>query len=210
MNTLELFARYGKLVPKDVTPFETFSGRGMTFHLESFDWNGCACVSHLTMRAFFGLMKMDTLICTPYAKDLPLFSYDYICVLGKLTLLVEAYDTLVKPMVLSTMDAVKARYQDLPDKPTKPAWFDKLKLSPTVCKTGKEPQLSALATEMTTAYLELFAAARDIDHSVKTAKNSAYVEGLINDGPTFRAVSKMLGVEQAKILFRRFLFGTEN
>lgn len=210
MNTLELFARYGKLVPKDVTPFETFSGRGMTFHLESFDWNGCACVSHLTMRAFFGLMKMDTLICTPYAKDLPLFSYDYICVLGKLTLLVEAYDTLVKPVVLSTMDAVKARYHDLPDKPTKPAWFDKLKLSPTVCKTGKEPRLSALATEMTTAYLELFAAACDIDYSVKTAKNSAYVEGLINDGPTFRAVSKMLGVEQAKILFRRILFGTEN
>lgn len=210
MNTLELFARHGKLVPKVVTPFETFSGRGMTFHLESFDWNGCACVSHITMRAFFGLMKMDTLICTPYAKDLPLFSYDYICVLGKLTLLVEAYDTLVKPVVLSTMDAVKARYQDLPDKPTKPAWFDKLKLSPTVCKTGQEPQLSALATEMTTAYLELFAAACDIDHSIKTAKNSAYVEGLINDGPTFRAVSKMLGVEQAKILFRRFLFGTEN
>ena len=210
MNTLELFARHGKLVPKVVTPFETFSGRGMTFHLESFDWNGCACVSHLTMRAFFGLMKMDTLICTPYAKDMPLFSYEYICALGKRTLLVEAYDTLVKPVDLSTMDAVKARYQDLSDKPTKPAWFDKLKLSPTVCKTGKEPRLSALATEMTTAYLELFATARDIDRSAKTAKNSAYVEGLINDGPTFRAVSKMLGVAQAKILFRCFLFGTQN
>ena len=210
MNTLELFARHGELVPKVITPFETFSGRGMTFHLESFDWNDCACVSHLTMRAFFGLMKMNTLICTPYAKDLPLFSYDYICAFGKRTLLVEAYDTLVKPVDLSTMDAVKARYQDLSDKPTKPAWFDKLKLSPTVCKTGQEPRLSALATEMTTAYLELFATARDIDRSAKTAKNSAYVEGLINDGPTFRAVSKMLGVEQAKILFRCFLFGTQN
>ena len=210
MNTLELFACQGTLVPKDVTPFETFSGRGMTFHLESFDWNDCACVSHLSMRAFFGLMKMDTLICTPYAKDLPLFSSDYICAFGKRTLLVEAYDTLVKKVDLSAMDAVKARYCDLKDKPTKPAWFDKLKLSPTVCKVGKEQRLSALATEMTTTYLKLFATARDIDHSVKTAKNSAYVEGLINDGPTFRAVSKMLGVEQAKILFRRFLFGTEN
>ena len=210
ISILELFINKGVLVPKNVTPFETFSGRGMTFHLESFDWNDCACVSHLTMRAFFGLMKMDTLICTPYAKDLPLFSYDYICALGKRTLLVEAYDTLVQPVDLSTMDAVKVRYQDLQDKPTKPAWFDKLKLSPTVCKVGKEQRLSALATEMTTTYLELFATARDIDRSVKTAKNCAYVEGLINDGPTFRVVCKMLGVEQAKILFRRFLFGTEN
>ena len=208
MNILELFANKGTLVPKDVTPFETFSGQGMTFHLESCDWNGCACVSHLTMRAFFGLMKMDTLICTPYAKDLPLFSYDYICALGKRTLLVEAYDTLVKPVDLSTMDAVKAHYQDLQDKPTKPAWFDKLKLSPTVCKVGKEARLSSLATEMANAYLELFASARDIDRSVKTDKNRTYVEGLINDGPTFRVVSKMVGIEQARILFRCFLFGT--
>ena len=210
MNTLELFANKGALIPKDVTPFETFSGRGMTFHLASFDWNKCACVSVLSMCAFFGLMKMDTLICTPYAKDLPLFSYDYICALGKRTLLLEAYDTLVKPVDLSPMDAVKERYSDLQDKTTKPAWFDKLKLSPTVCKVGKEQRLSALTTEMITAYLELFATARDIDRPVKTAKNSNYVEGLINDGPTFKVVSKMVGVEPAKTLFRRFLFGTES
>lgn len=208
MNILELFANKGALVPKDVTPLETFSGKGMTFHLESFDWNNCACVSHLTMRAFFGLMKMDTLICTPYAKDMPLQSYDYICAFGKRTLLVETYDTMVKPIDLSTMDVVKARYSDLKDKPTKPAWFDALKMSPTVCKVGKDEQLSALATDMITAYLELFATARDIDRAVKTTKNSAYVEGLINDGPTFKVVSKMVGVEPAKTLFRKWLFGT--
>jgi len=208
MNTLELFANKGTLIAKDVTPFQTFSGRGMTFNLESYDWNGWACVSHLTMRAFFGLMKMDTLICTPYAKDLPLLSYDYICAFGKRTLLVETYDTLVNPVDLSAMDAVKARYQDLKDKPSKPAWFDGLKMSPTVCKVGKEPALSALATDMITAYLELFASARDIDCSVKTAKNSTYVEGLIKDGPTFRVVSKMLGVDAAKTLFRNHLFAT--
>jgi len=207
---LELFANRGALVPKDVRSFETFSGRGMRFHLESFDWNGCACVSHLTMRAFFGLMRMETLICTPYAKDMPLFSYDYICAFGKRTMLVETYDTLVKPVDLSAMDAVKVRYRNLKDKPTKPAWFDKLKLSPTVCKTGNEPELSALATDMTTAYLDLLATARDIEPAVKTAKNSAYVEGLINDGPTFRVVSKMVGVEGAKTLFRKFLFATES
>jgi len=210
MNTLDLFISKGPLVPKDVTPFQTFSGQGMTFHLESFDWNGCACVSHLTMRAFFGLMKMDTLICTPYAKDLPLLSYDYICAMGRRTLLVETYDTLVQPVDLSSMDAVKVRYTDLKDKPTKPAWFDVLKMSPTVCKIGKEPRLSALATEMITAYLELSDSARDIDPAVKTAKNSTYVDGLINDGPTFRVVSKMLGIDPAKTLFRKFLFGTEN
>ena len=206
---LELFANKGTLFQKDVTPFQTFSGKGMTFHLESFDWNGYACVSHLTMRAFFGLMKMDTLICTPYAKDMPLFSYDYICALGRRTMLVETYDTLVNPVDLSSMTAIKEKYADLKDKPTKPAWFDTLKLPPTVCKTGDKLRLELLAKEMTEAYLSLFETAKDIEPNAKREKNSAYVEGLISDGPTFRAVSKMLGVEPAKTLFRKFLFGTE-
>ena len=56
---IDLFARKGTLVPKDVTPWQTFSGKGMKFRLQSFDWDGCACVSHLDMRAFFGLMRMN-------------------------------------------------------------------------------------------------------------------------------------------------------
>jgi hypothetical protein len=208
-SKLDLFSKNGILVPKDVTPFQAFSGKGMTFQLQSYDWNGCACVSQLTMRAFFGLMKMDTLICTPYAKDMPLLSYDYISALGRHTLMVEVYDTLVSPVDLSSMLTVKDNYQDLKDKPTKPAWYDSLKLPPTVCKVGNGTRLSAMATEMISAYLDIFASARDIDRRAKTSRNSAYVEGLIHDGPTFKVVSKMIGAESAKTLFRRFLFGTE-
>ena len=208
-SKVDLFSKKGVLVPKDVTPWQTISGKGMTFQLQSYDWNGCACLSRLTMRAYFGMMKMDTLICTPYAKDMPLLSYDLISALGKRTLLVEAYDTLVAPVDLSAMMAVKENYRDLKDKQMKPAWYDNLKLPPTVAKIGNSQKLSALATEMISSYLEIFDAARDVDRSVKTERNRAYVEGLINDGPTFKVVSKMIGAESAKTLFRRFLFGTE-
>ena len=207
-SKLDLFAKNGALIPKDVSPFQTFSGKGMTFQLQSYDWNGCACVSCLTMRAFLGLMKMDTLICTPYAKDMPLLSYDFISAMGRRTLMVETYDTLVEPVDLSAMLVVKEKYRNLKDKPSKPAWYDSLKLPPTVCKVGDSTRLSALATEMIAAYLDLFASARGIDRTVKTERNSAYVEGLINDGPTFRVVSKMIGAESAQTIFRRFLFGT--
>lgn len=209
MNPLELFSQKGTLVPKDVTPFQTFSGKGMTFRLQSYDWNGCACVSCLTMRAFFGLMKMDTLICTPYTKDMPLLSYDYIVAMGKRTLMVEAYDTLVDPVDLTSMTEVKYRYHDLKDKTTKPAWYDSLKLPPTVCKVGDCERMSAMATEMLTAYTDLFASAHDVDRKAKTERNKAYVEGLIKDGLTFKVISKMLDPDSAKTLFRRFLFGIE-
>ena len=120
-SKVDLFSKKGVLVPKDVTPWQTFSGKGMTFQLQSYDWNGCASVSHLSMKAFLGLMTMETVICTPYAKDLPLFSYDSISAFGKKSLLMELYDTLVAPVGLMTMDAVKDAYKDLKDKQPKPA-----------------------------------------------------------------------------------------
>jgi len=161
-----LFASRGRLVSKDVSPWQTFSGRGMKFHLQSYDWNGCASVSHLSMKAFLGLMTMETVICTPYAKDLPLFSFDSISAFGK--------------------------------------------NSPSTFKEGDMIRLSELAGEMTSAYLDLFASARDVERSAKMERNRAYVEGLIrNGGPAINAVRKMLGDEPAETLFRKQLFGTD-
>lgn len=209
-SIVDLFAQRGKLIAKDVSPWQTFSGKGMKFQLQSYDWEGCACVSHLSMRAFLGLMKMETLICTPYTKDLPIFSYDKIKAFGKKSLLIEVYDTQVESVDLSTMDRVKESYKDLKDKQPKPAWYDSLRLSPSTFKEGPEAQLTQLTTSMTTAYLNLFPTAHEVDRDVKTAKNRLYVEGLIsNGGPAINAVRGMLGDEAAETLFRRFLFGTE-
>ena len=209
-SIVDLFAQRGKLIAKDVSPWQTFSGKGMKFQLQSYDWEGCACVSHLSMRAFLGLMKMETLICTPYTKDLPIFSYDKIKAFGKKSLLLEVYDTQVGSVDLSTMNRVKESYKDLKDKQPKPAWYDSLKLSPSTFKEGPEAQLTQLATSMTTAYLNLFPTAHEVDRDVKTAKNRLYVEGLIsNGGPAINAVRGMIGDEAAETLFRRFLFGTE-
>ena len=207
---IELFAQRGNLVAKDVSPWQTFSGKGMKFYLQSYDWNSCACVSHLTMRAFFGLMTMESLICTPYAKDLPLFSYDGIHAFGHQTLILELYDTQVEAVDLSSLDRVKQSYNGLKDKIMKPSWYDSLMLSPSCHKIGHGPRIAALSTEMTTAYLNLFVTAREVDRTAKTARNSAYVERLISQGgPAINTVRSLLGNEAAETLFRHFLFGTE-
>ncbi len=209
-SIVDLFAQRGKLIAKDVSPWQTFSGKGMKFQLQSYDWEGFACVSYLNMRAFLGLMKMETLICTPYTKDIPIFSYDKIKAFGKKSLLLEVYDTQVEPIDLSKLNRVKDSHKDLKDKHPKPAWYDSLRLSPSTFKEGPEAQLTQLATSMTTTYLDLFPTAHEVDRDVKTAKNRIYVEGLIsNGGPAINAVRGMLGDEAAETLFRRFLFGTE-
>ena len=155
-------------------------------------------------------MRMETVIYTPYAKDLPIFSYDFINALGRRTLLVEVYDTLVHPADLSAMQEVKSRYGDLKDKNLKTNWYDSLRLAPSTAKVGCASRLSAMAMEMTTAYIGLFPAANVVDPAEKTVRNRAYVEGLIaNGGPAINTIRKMLGNEAAETLFRRSLFGTE-
>ena len=209
MNAINLFAQRGTMTSRDVSPWQTFSGKGMRFHLQSYDWADCACLSHLTMRAIGGLMTMETIICSPYAKDLPLFSYDGINALGRKTVFLEFYDTQVAPVDLSPLMAVKEKYALLKDKPLKPAWYDALRLPPCTFKVGRDPRLPQLVSGMATAYLDLFAAAREVDRQKKTAKTSTYVEALIaNGGPAINAVRGMLGNEAAEEMFRRFLFNT--
>ena len=210
VNAIDIFARQGALVEKDVSPWQTFSGKGMAFRLQAFDWNGCAALSSLTMRAFLGVMRMETLICTPYAKDLPLFSIDFIHALGRHTLLVEVYDTQLAPADLSAMVVVKESARDLKDKSMKSNWYDHLRLPPSICKVGQGVRLSALAEEMAAAYVGLFPTAPVVDCAAKTARSSAYVEGLIaHGGPAINTVRSILGPKPAETLFRRFLFGTE-
>lgn len=210
MKTIDLFAQRGTMTARDVSPWQTFSGKGMRFRLQSYDWAGCACLSHLTMRAFGGLIIMETVICSPYAIDLPLFSYDGINVLGRKTVFLEFYDTQVAPADLSPLMAVKEKYATLKDKPLKPAWYDTLRLPPCTFKVGRDARLPQLVSDMSTAYLDLFATAREVDRQKKTAKTSAYVEALIaNGGPAINAVRGMIGNEDAEEMFRRFLFGTK-
>ena len=209
-SVLDMFAQRGNLVSVDVSPWQTFSGKGMTFHLQSYDWNGCACVSYLSMKAFGGLMKMESLICTPFAKDLPLYSYDRISAFGRQSLLLELYNTLLGPVNISALDAVKESYKDLKNKKVKANWYDTLRLSPSTFKAGNKTRLSQLSNDMTAAYLDCFATARDVERQLKTNINSAYVEGLIsNGGPAINTISGILGEEETKTLFRRFIFGTE-
>ena len=205
---LEKLEKEYRLEKRDLGDYAKISKFVVNFINEAWRVEGVGNLFAMDMSAMFGLMKMDTLICTPYAKDMPLFSYDFISAFGRKTLLLETYDTLVGSVDLSTMTAVKEQYRDLKDKTMRPAWYDRLKLPPTVSKTGHGARLEVMAERMLKAYIDLFSTARDIDRAVKNERNSAYVEGLINDGPTYRAVSRMIGAEDAKTLFRQCLFGT--
>ena len=63
----------------------------------TYEAGGLGAISVMTAVGFFGLMKMETLIVLPRELDLPLLSYDRIHVFGKEIILLELYDTFIKP-----------------------------------------------------------------------------------------------------------------
>ena len=81
---------------------------GMTFDIAAYKVEGLGHVSVMIASGFFGLMKMDTLIITPTAVDMPLFSYDRVLAMGNDTLIFELYDTLLDKADLTALEQVKA------------------------------------------------------------------------------------------------------
>jgi hypothetical protein len=193
--------------------FSKMKVSGMNFEIWAFHAEGLGHVSAMTATGFFGLMKMDTLIINPTERDLPLFSYDRVHALGNDTLIYELYDTLLEKADLAGLEAVKARYADLPDHDLGQHWYDGIKLAVSLSKKGKKAHSAAFdscAMDCLEAYLDSAENAPWCDPAGKKAKAAVYVEGLLeHGGPSTDVFKKGLGPEKTALLFRHILFGTE-
>lgn len=186
---------------------------GMTFDITAYAVEGLGHVSAMIATGFFGLMKMDTLIITPTAVDMPLFSYDRVLAMGNDTLIFELYDTLLGQTDLRALETVKNNAADLPDHNLGEHWYDPIKLAVSLSKKGKKnhtPAFDVTALAYLDAYLAACKAAAPADEASKREKASVYVEGLLtNGGPSTDVFKKGIGDEKTADLFRRTLFGTQ-
>lgn len=186
---------------------------GMTFDIASYKVEGLGHVSAMIASGFFGLMKMDTLIITPTAVDMPLFSYDRVLAMGNDTLIFELYDTLLDKTDLTALETVKEGAKNLPDHDLGEHWYDSIKLAVSLSKKGKRPHTPAF-DETAMAYLEGYLAAAKAaapaPAEAKRERASVYVEGLLtNGGPSTDVFKKGIGDEKTAELFRKTLFGTQ-
>ena len=201
------------LTPVDAGEYANLKVNGMKFHIRAYTAEGLGSVSVMTATGFFGLMKMDTLIITPTAVDMPLFSYDRVLAMGNDTLIFELYDTLLGNSDLSRLDAVKEKYAHLPEHDLGQHWYDSIKLPVSLSKKGKKVHTAAFdacAAEYLEAFLQAAAAASDCESNSKREKASVYVEGLLtHGGPSTNVFKKGIGDERTAELFRRILFATQ-
>lgn len=186
---------------------------GMTFDIAAYKVEGLGHVSSMVASGFFGLMKMDTLIITPTAVDMPLFSYDRVLAMGNDTLIFELYDTFLEKADLTALEKVKEDATALPEHDLGEHWYDPIKLAVSLSKKGKKhhtPAFDVTAAAYLDAYLEACKTAAPCEPSAKREKASVYVEGLLqNGGPSTDVFKKGIGDEKTAQLFRKTLFGTQ-
>ena len=216
-DALANIKNYFNMIPIDIGGSSYFKDSGMSFYINRYAVEGLGNLSTVSVRAILGIMKMDTLILTPYQKDLPLFSYDYIKAMGNHTMLTEFYDTVVDKgpehsRLIDQLKVVKGEYSSLPDHDLGSHWYDYLKLEGSVSKRVKGKQsleLDKLSAALLKEYLECSKNYPELDNTQdKKLKTAEYVNGLfINGGPSTDQFIKLLGRESAYALFQEHIFG---
>lgn len=194
--------------------FETLPLGPMTFHPRHFRAEGFGHIGITEAFDASGAMKTQTVILTPEAKDLPLFSYDRIQMPGSDILIVELYNTTLTPgFDAAALAAVKERAAAFEPFPLEARWYDSLQLAESFSVKGSADVTDAvdtLAYDAFAAYLAAFDTAPDCDRNEKLACCDAYVQGLLdNGGAATDGYLKVYGYEKTSALFKKVMFGTE-
>lgn len=215
-SALAALERDHKLRQEDLGADAHLSAKGMTFETES--WTivdvGHLCV--MRMRAFFGLMRMETAVIAPTEVDVPLFNLDWVKAFGTETQIAELYDTQLQSWPDECHEAfefARSQYADLPDAPAgDPRWYDDILYPCSFHKKGKgtTERMSRAAQDYLTVYTELLAAAPACDSAAKAAKVRAFAEQLFAEGgPAVDQVTKLFGEQTARRVILQHMYGVQ-
>ena len=208
----EIISSKYQLKEIDMGDYKTLNKKGMHFVFSCYELAGVGHISVFSMKAMFGLMKMESIVINPFEVDAPLFSFDLIDVMGNRTLLTENYNTQLGDISLEKLVKVKESYPMLQDGEAEHRWYDHLKMESSLVKKGKtkQPEFASLLIDYLKAYLEVLDDAKKCDEDKKRAKAKEYTEGLLNNGgPAVDQITKLIGKERTGVLFRDYLFGTK-
>lgn len=164
--------------------------------------------------------QLSSFVIMPYFKNLPLFSTDYVYSGDKRFFLLEIYDLSVEhdEMFEAGIDSFKAFgdvLSDMPDFPTRPAWYDDIR--PVCFAKASAKEQDELAIRRFTEFLELFI---KMEQSMprltgdalreKWEKNKAYADRLIDEGGVSTDLfTAALGAENTRRFFHEVFFGAD-
>ena len=203
----------------DVGDLEEFTVQGRVHRVQQYEIKGVGNLLVMT-NPLQGHMQMDTFTVTPYYKNLPLFTTDYIYMEEKRMFLNEIYSLVdyQDELYLSYINLFKENSritENLPDMPVKSCWYDDIR--PVLVAKQAASENDGLIISQFTANLETFIemekASPFLDDSAYQAKwncNYEYARRLVDDGGvSTNLFVESLGAERTKRFFYSVFFAPD-
>ena len=164
---------------------------GRPHHARRYDIQGVGNLLAMTVKEAEA-NQLSSFVLMPYAKNLPLFSTDYVYAGEKRFFLLEIYDLSVRHDAAfdAGIDAFRQfgdRISALPDFPTRSAWYDSIR--PVCWAKTYGPEQDDFVLEQFLAFLKLFVSMEQAAQNLtgdelveKWKKNKAYADQLIGVG----------------------------
>lgn len=203
----------------DVGDLEEFTVQGRVHRVKQYEIKDVGNLLVMT-NPLQGHMQMDTFTITPYYKNLPLFTTDYIYMEDKRMFLNEIYSLVdyQDDLYLSYINLFKENSritENLPDMPVKSCWYDDIR--PVLVAKQAASENDGLIISQFTANLETFIemekASPLLDDSAYQAKwncNYEYARRLVDDGGvSTNLFVESLGAERTKRFFYSVFFAPD-
>ncbi|MCR5121317.1 MAG: hypothetical protein K6B74_02730 [Ruminococcus sp.] len=216
---MDILSKYAKVTPVDPGEYKQIKMKGvMNFDVSQYDVENIGDLSVMTVN--MGFMQMASYVITPYEKNMPLLSMDFMYIMGKRKAYAEFYDLVEDPAsgeftkVLSAVREFESKYSDMEDIETAPAWYDKY-LTVAMHKAAKntdDAKVEQMFCDAIQCYMETAEGLDTLDAEAKAGKlelTQEYSDGLIANGGVSTDVFKSeLGEEKTKDFFDNVFFGT--
>ncbi len=217
---IRIISEYAQLSPVDAGEFSQIDIQGMMkFSTSQYDISELGNLSVMT--SGMAGMQMLSVVITPFEKNMPLMSIDYIISKEEIKAIVEFYDLIADKNTAEysgVLDAVKeleSRYSGLEDIITERTWHSDL-MTVSLHKTGKngDEQFEKLFCDTIRCYMEKASELPTLSADEKTEKltiTQEYTDSLISKGGiSTDAFKKLFGEEKTKKFFDKVFFGTES
>ena len=192
---------------------------GRPHHARRYDIQGVGNLLVMTVKEAEA-NQLSSFVLMPYAKNLPLFSTDYVYAGEKRFFLLEIYDLSVRHDAAfdAGIDAFRQfgdRISALPDFPTRSAWYDSIR--PVCWAKTYGPEQDDFVLEQFLAFLKLFVSMEQAAQNLtgdelveKWKKNKAYADQLIDAGGVSTDLfTQALGAENTRRFFHEVFFGAK-
>ena len=223
-KVLEILSRYYTVRPLDAGEFANISVTAplapgfmvtLDFDVKQYEVEG---YGNLSIMKTDGMQQMSTIVLTPYNKDLPLISTDYMFMGENRISYIEFYGLGINGdeniPAFNSLRPLTEKYARFADQPPTPGWFDEVRTMGLfkVSTYKDDDAISQMLYESFGITMDASLASPDLDAAQRLARyenTQNYVNNLIaNPGVSTAIFNMCLGPERTTQFFNNVFFGT--